>query len=1199
MTAFKDFSITNKIRSIVMIVCSIALLMACGILGALEVINFRETQVHELSILSQIVADRCTASLAFDDPKIAHETLDALKVKDSIVSAYILNNSGEIFATYYRQGAVAVDLPDSLKTEKTGFDATSLNVVSPVFLQGEKIGTVFIRSDLGDMYGLIWKYIGYVALTLFLAILTAFFMLTKLQRFISRPILDLANAAGMTAINMDYSTRVKKTGNDEIGLLVDAFNAMMDQIKQRDLALIESKNRAEASARKARDLAKETSQVNVKLQKEIAERKRIYTALLNSEKKYRGIFENAQEGIFRTDAANRFIDVNPSMAKLLGYDSPADLIHSIYDIKSQIFIHDTEYQQFFSLLKKNDKADNFECRLKRKDNQLIWGSVQALAFRDEANHLTYIEGLVEDITERKLSEKKLKNAYKQLEQRVEERTAELRETNRELRKAIKAADEAANAKSEFLANMSHEIRTPMNGVISAAELALSEEIPLKVEHYLKIIHSSGNALLGIINDILDFSKIDSGKLVLDNKTFRLDVMLQNTITIFSSVTAGKNIELLLDIRPETPMDVIGDPLRYQQVLTNLIGNAVKFTDRDGMILIEINSENLDPDSILLTCSVKDTGIGMRKEQRDLLFQAFTQGDTSTTRKFGGTGLGLCISQQIVERMNGQIFVESEFGKGSKFTVSTVMKLPPDQSKRPLVLPENLKGLNVLIVDDSPESRGILSSLIERFGFYEESAASGMSAITLLKESRQKEKAIDLAVIDMKMPGMDGLETAMEIRGDLNLKFPIILMTSAFTDFSMPGADTTAIDGFIAKPVTASSLFNAIMDILGEKPIRPAAPETEAAARHREYKTLLNGLKILVAEDNRVNQELAVEILKSIGITVRIASDGAEAVKAVSNETFDAVLMDIQMPNMDGYEATRRIREIKDFQALPIIAMTASAMMSDEKRCRDVGMNGFVPKPIRQENLFGTLLKFVRPGLVSELSVIDSNKQPLSLPEKPSVAINQDRNSTLPGLNVREAAKNMNLDIDVYKKILSRFLSTNIHTMDRFRTAANQNQWKNLQSLAHSLKGSSGNIGADPVREAVEKIEQYCRNLESGKPDKTRINLLLNDLEQHFNRLLSSIKTVIQLENSVDADEIIPDKIDNAMFMPVLSDLIDALKAADPIAIKECLDRLKHYKTGFALNPIETRINEYDYDDAIEMVAQHFKHMDIKTVREIP
>ena len=645
------------------------------------------------------------------------------------------------------------------------------------------------------------------------------------------------------------------------------------------------------------------------------------------------------------------------------------------------------------------------------------------------------------------------------------------------------------------------------------------------------------------------------------------------------------------------MDIIGDPLRYQQILTNLLGNAFKFTDNEGLILIEINSEPIGDDMLLLTCSVQDTGIGMHKDQRDLFFQAFTQGDTSITRKFGGTGLGLCISQQIVELMNGQIFVESEFGKGSKFTFTTVMKLSPNQTTNPLILPDKLQGLNVLIVDDCEQSRSILSSLMERFGFCTESADSGMTALNLLKKYQRKGKDIDLAVIDMKMPGIDGMETAMGIRGDLYMHFPIILMTSDFTDFAIADADPPIIDEFITKPVTASSLLNSIMDVFEEKSIQKSSlPDSDAAARHGEYQEILSGLKVLVAEDNRVNQEIAVEILKSVGITAQIAADGAEAVKAVSKGTFDAVLMDIQMPNMDGYEATRKIREKKNLNSLPIIAMTASDVMQDEKYCIEAGMNGFVPKPIHPENLFKTLLKNVRPELESELSAMDLKQESLFIIEKPLSSGNNFKDNSLPELNIRQAAKNLNLDMEDYKKILSRFLNNNIHTMDRIRTAINQNQWKYLQSITHSLKGSSGNIGADRVKEITGKIERFCSELESDPTDKTEISFLMSDFEKHFARLLTLIKTVTKLKNKIYEDET-PSEKDISRAMLAVSDLINALKTADPIAINESMDRLKQHKIGLSLQSIENRINEYEYNGAIEALTENIKHIERNTVRE--
>ncbi|RJP94144.1 MAG: response regulator [Desulfobacteraceae bacterium] len=1187
MPAFRDFSITNKLRIIVMIISSIALLIACGILGVFEVINFRHTQAHELTTLSTIIADRTTASLTFDDPDVARETLNALQAKRSIVSAYIFNNSKEVFARYNRD-ALATDFqPEYPAFDGPRFSTASLQVASPITLNGEVIGAVLITSDLDEMYTMIWRYLGYVVLVLIISFFIVYFMLTTLQRFISKPILNLAKVAWHTAVNMDYSTRVRKKGDDEIGLLISAFNTMMDQIKQRDMDLSEAKNRAEASAQKAQDLARETNRVNLKLQTEVSERKRMYNAMLNSEKKYRGIFENAQEGIFRAGPHNRFIDVNPSMASILGYDSPADMVESIKDIGKQLFATEMDRQQFFLMLQKNDEVNHFECQLKRKDGRLIWGSLQAISFRNQVDKLLYIEGLVEDITERKLAEDKLKEAYKQMEKRVEDRTAELREANKELLAAIRVADEASNAKSEFLANMSHEIRTPMNGVISAAELALSEKTPIKVEYYLKIIHSSGNALLGIINDILDFSKMDAGKLILEPHPFRLESSVNNVITLFAEAAAEKNIELLLDIRPETPLDIIGDSLRFQQVLTNLLGNAVKFTEKEGMILIKISSESIDEQTVRLVCSVKDTGIGMTKEQRDLLFQAFTQGDTSITRKFGGTGLGLCISQRLAELMNGQISVTSEFGVGSEFIFTTRMQLPPiSLAREPFVLPENLKGLSILIVDDCEENRRILSSIIHSFGFSSFPADTGTAAIAMLREYRQQNKTIDLAIIDMKMKGMDGQETAMKIRNDLFLSVPIVLMTSAISDMVPQHPVHPAVDGFIAKPVTASALLNSVMNIFGQRVVRKDKVRSDAILRRDRYKTLLQGLRILVVEDNRVNQEIAVEILKSVGIDARIAADGIEALQLLSEESFDAALMDIQMPNMDGYEATRKIREMPQFQSLPIIAMTASVMMSDERQCIAAGMNGFVPKPIRQEKLFEVLVSHLHPGATAPSpdpapERFTTDAQHLSLTMPPEETIDEE---ALPGLRIREAMENLRMDGASYKKILSLFAGNNRHTAEHMRSAAKAGQWENLKALAHSLRGSSGNIGGSEVNEISENIERLCRDATTGQMDVAALDSLLADMEAGLTRLLSSIHTLVPVQETANraAPGGEPDRIKIA---PLLYDLLDALKKADPVKISECFDSLKQHADRSAVQQIERKIREYDYDDAREAVLQ--------------
>lgn len=1201
MASFKDFSLTNKLRLIVMTISGLTLIMACGILGVIEVLNFRKAAVHELSVLSTIIADRTTAALTFDDPAVATETLNALKARKSILSAYIYDENGKLFATYKRPGSAASPPPEAPDILETRFTANTLEIASPVMLNSEAIGTVIITADLDEMYTMIWRYVGYVLLVLLLSILIVFFMLSTLQRFISKPILNLAKAAWNTAVNMDYSTRVQKKGNDEIGLLVDAFNTMMDQIKQRDMALIEAKNRAEASARKAHDLAKETSRANHSLQREITERKRIYNAMLNSEKKYRSIFENAQEGIFRASSRNQFIDVNPSMSNILGYDSPEDMVASVKDIGRQLFNEEPDRQRFFRQLQNNDEVNHFECQLKRKDGRLIWGSIQALAFRSQVNKLLYIEGLVEDITERKLAEQRLQEAYRELEKRVEERTAELQAANRDLRAAIKLADEASRAKSEFLANMSHEIRTPMNGVISAAELALAEEMPKKVAHYLKIIHASGNALLGIINDILDFSKIDAGKLTLDRHPMQLDAIINNVITIFSGVAAEKEIEVLVDIAPDTPMDLIGDSLRFQQVLTNLVGNAVKFTEKGGIICIRIHAEtpgleNRNDEAIELVCVVADTGIGMSAEQRQNLFQAFTQGDTSTTRKFGGTGLGLCISQQLAQMMNGSITVESELGKGSEFTFRAEMtRLSSQQARPPLKVPEVLKGISVLIVDDCPESLDILDRYLRWFEFSAISAGSGTEAIRCLEACQETGRPVDLAIIDLRMKDMDGLETARAIRDKLQLKLPILIMARSVTDMTLPKTSALAdfqnvVDTVIAKPVTPAQLFHAILEVFGQRtaPMKKDKVRAEALQRRDGYKSLLQGLHILVVEDNRVNQEIASEILKSVGIEAVIVSDGAEAVDILSKQQFNAVLMDIHMPNMDGYEATRLIRQMPHLQNLPILAMTASVMMSDERQCLESGMNGFVPKPIRQEILFQSLVQFIRPDAALPPPIA----KPPAVDEGPASGVSGGEMQDLPGLNARQAMEDLSIDEEAYYKILARFAEKNTHTIEEMRAELGRMQWEELRSLAHSLKGSSGSIGAEEVKDVAEAIDRMCRDAESHPPDMALLENLLTHLAACMGQVINSIEALIAKPKARIAEAAAPLR-DKGRIAEVMASLLTALTLSNPIQIDECIETLlQEAPTSPQLRQVENKIKDYDYDEAKEALIQAAGQMGI-------
>ncbi|MBU4414833.1 MAG: PhnD/SsuA/transferrin family substrate-binding protein, partial [Proteobacteria bacterium] len=505
----------------------------------------------------------------------------------------------------------------------------------------------------------------------------------------------------------------------------------------------------------------------------------------------------------------------------------------------------------------------------------------------------------------------IKTSHVELEAEiVEHERAEI-----ELIKAKEAAEAAALAKSEFLANMSHEIRTPMHGVIAATELAMNEEMPPKTEHYLNLIQSSAYSLLGIINDILDFSKIEAEKLGFETRPFRLDEVIDRSIDMFINKASEKRIEIVVDIDLDTPKALIGDPLRLQQIITNLISNAVKFTGRDGVILIGVKASEKTLERTILTFFVKDTGVGIAEKDIKKLFKPFSQVDTSSTRKYEGTGLGLTICKQLVEKMGGTIWVESELDKGSTFTFTANFDRQPAEEKK-FIPPPDIQGLNVLVVDDCADSRLIMGKMLESFGFRVEVVSSGEDSLTILKDNQGREKPFGLVMIDWLMPGLDGIETSRRIRQDLKLTIPIIMMTAFGKDSERLEAEKVGINGFLTKPIYQSTLFNAIMDAFGKEAIVSPEQEKRITTKASIYKKRLKGIRVLVAEDNLINQEIALAVLESAGIFVEIARNGKEAVEAVYRSHFDAVLMDIQMPEMDGYEATKIIRQDSRFTSLP-------------------------------------------------------------------------------------------------------------------------------------------------------------------------------------------------------------------------------------------------------------------------------------------
>jgi two-component system, sensor histidine kinase and response regulator len=1011
----REWSLRQKLLWLTLMTSGIGLTLGCAGFLAYDTHAARNQKVEELQSAADLVGTNAVAPLVFDDATSGSKLLEALHTREHLRVGVLYRKDGSFFASFVRhdlKGSVVI--PDRTSWGVT-WEKNRLTLMSPISMEAQEIGSLYLDSDLTDLQQRVRRF-ELLTLVIGAGCLFLVYVLTAaLQRSITAPILNLAGVARSIATEKRYSLRAPPLAGKELRQLSADFNHMLEEIEERDAALTEARDTLELR------VASRTAE----LEREVTERRGAETSLQERTIFLNTLVASSPIAIVVVGLSGRIELANPAFQKVFGY-APEDAIGKpLREVVAVGQMGEEVESNGMEVLRQT--TIHKTAQRQRRDGRLLDVEIHGVPLLVDGSVARSLV-MYQDVTERRKAEQ-------------------------HLREAKETAEAASRAKSEFLANMSHEIRTPMNGILGMTELTLDTEVSPEQRDYLGMVKSSAEALLGIINDILDFSKIEAGRLDLECLPFSLLDCIEEALHPLAIRAEQKGLELTWSADGEIPEKIDGDSTRLRQILINLTGNAIKFT-KEGEVSVRAERLPSAESEVWIRFIVSDTGMGIPAEKHQQIFEAFSQADSSTTREFGGTGLGLSISARLVKLMGGEIWLESTPRQGSKFffTVGFARASASEDVAEPAVHAE-LAGKTVLVVDDNEVNRELLARLLPRWGMRPVMTVDGFEAVEAFEQSVRRRAPFPLVLLDQNMPGMDGYEVAERIRrASPDEKPAILILTSSPSADDGERAKKLRIAQRLSKPLRRAVLHEAIRKALG-------GLEKRTDARIAVQKIYAEGLEVLLAEDNTVNQKLAIRLLEKMGHKVTLAVNGQKALELVQRHKYDVILMDIQMPVLGGMEATRSILDLEKVRGVhtPIIAMTAHAMTGDADKCLQAGMEGYVSKPIRTELLSAEIERVTRTKVKWKEKTMQESK---------SLAVGTS-------VNLPELLARVDNDRELLRDLLSIFAEEFPRYLLALQDAVAHEDVKQVATVSHTLKGMLSNLAVTKAAASAGQLEQQA------------------------------------------------------------------------------------------------------------------------------